>query len=105
MNTTKTRAVLMNVGLSSFYPSEQCSRVVQCRHHRSDREYGVVGFFVVLFLPIDSYDFFKNTLLQYPIPLVDYQFRDGFFLHVVASLAAGTCGTSKSLAIKIAEGR
>lgn len=43
---------------------------------------------------LGSYDFFKTTLLQYPIPLVNYQFHDGFFLHVVASLAAGTCGTS-----------
>ena len=41
-----------------------------------------------------SYDFFKMTLLRHRIPLVDYQFHDGFFLHVVASLAAGTCGTS-----------
>lgn len=43
---------------------------------------------------VGSYDFFKTTLLQYPIPLVNYQFHDGFFLHVVASLAAGTCGTT-----------
>lgn len=41
-----------------------------------------------------SYDFFKATLLRHRIPLVDYQFHDSFFLHVVASLAAGTCGTS-----------
>lgn len=58
------------------------------------------AFFAISFSPIDSYDFFKSTLLRNPIPLVDYQFRDGFFLHVVASLAAGTCGTSKSLAIR-----
>lgn len=41
-----------------------------------------------------SYDFFKATLLRHRIPMVDYQFHDGFLLHVVASLAAGTCGTS-----------
>ncbi|KAN0100925.1 mitochondrial carrier [Tylopilus felleus] len=43
---------------------------------------------------VGSYDFFKTTLLCHRIPLVDYQFQDGFFLHVVASLAAGTCGTT-----------
>jgi len=43
---------------------------------------------------VGSYDFFKSTLLRNPIPLVNYQFHDGFFLHVVASLAAGTCGTT-----------
>ncbi|KAG2142525.1 mitochondrial carrier [Suillus cothurnatus] len=43
---------------------------------------------------VGSYDFFKTTLLQYPIPLVNYQFHDGLFLHVVASLGAGTCGTT-----------
>ncbi|KAH7914457.1 mitochondrial carrier domain-containing protein [Hygrophoropsis aurantiaca] len=43
---------------------------------------------------VGSYDFFKTTLLRYPIPVVDYQFRDNFLLHVVASLAAGTCGTT-----------
>ncbi|KIJ68767.1 hypothetical protein HYDPIDRAFT_173415 [Hydnomerulius pinastri MD-312] len=43
---------------------------------------------------VGSYDFFKSTLLRYRMPLVDYQFKDGFFLHVVASLAAGTCGTT-----------
>ncbi|KAH7883922.1 mitochondrial carrier [Phlebopus sp. FC_14] len=43
---------------------------------------------------VGSYDFFKLTLLRTRIPLVDYQFQDGFFLHVVASLAAGTCGTT-----------
>lgn len=41
-----------------------------------------------------SYDFFKTTLLRHQIPFVNYQFQDGFFLHAVASLAAGTCGTS-----------
>ncbi|KAG1749674.1 mitochondrial carrier domain-containing protein [Suillus paluster] len=43
---------------------------------------------------VGSYDFFKSTLLQNPVPLVNYQFHDSFFLHVVASLAAGTCGTT-----------
>ncbi|KAF8139925.1 mitochondrial carrier [Boletus edulis] len=43
---------------------------------------------------VGSYDFFKMTLLRHRIPLVNYQFHDGFFLHVVASLAAGTCGTT-----------
>ncbi|KAF9229683.1 mitochondrial carrier [Gyrodon lividus] len=43
---------------------------------------------------VGSYDFFKTTLLRHRIPLVDYQFHDGFLLHVVASLAAGTCGTT-----------
>lgn len=40
------------------------------------------------------YDFFKATLLQNRLHVVDYQFQDNFCLHVVASLAAGTCGTS-----------
>ncbi|KAF9243777.1 mitochondrial carrier [Melanogaster broomeanus] len=43
---------------------------------------------------VGSYDFFKATLLRHRIPLVDYQFHDGVFLHVAASLAAGTCGTT-----------
>ncbi|KAG8220117.1 mitochondrial carrier domain-containing protein [Butyriboletus roseoflavus] len=43
---------------------------------------------------VASYDFFKATLLRHRIPLVDYQFHDGFSLHVIASLAAGTCGTT-----------
>jgi len=43
---------------------------------------------------VGSYDFFKMILLRHRIPLVDYQFHDGFFLHVIASLAAGTCGTT-----------
>ncbi|KAG9314668.1 mitochondrial carrier [Chiua virens] len=43
---------------------------------------------------VGSYDFFKTILLRHQIPLVGYQFQDGFFLHVVASLAAGTCGTT-----------
>jgi len=40
------------------------------------------------------YDSFKATLLQNNLPLVNYQFQDNFCLHVVASLAAGACGTS-----------
>ncbi|KAH0838612.1 hypothetical protein J3R83DRAFT_6934 [Lanmaoa asiatica] len=48
-----------------------------------------------------SYDFFKMTLLRHRIPLVDYQFQDGFFLHAVASLAAGTCGTRNGSPLQI----
>jgi len=43
---------------------------------------------------VGSYDFFKATLLRHRLPMVDYQFHDGFALHVMASLAAGTCGTT-----------
>jgi len=43
---------------------------------------------------VGSYDFFKTTLLKTRAPIFDYQFKDNFFLHVVASLAAGTCGTT-----------
>ncbi|KAL4068368.1 mitochondrial carrier domain-containing protein [Scleroderma yunnanense] len=43
---------------------------------------------------VGSYDFFKATLLQNRLPMVNYQFQDNFSLHVVASLAAGTCGTT-----------
>ncbi|KAF9243776.1 mitochondrial carrier [Melanogaster broomeanus] len=40
---------------------------------------------------VGSYDFFKATLLRHRIPFADYQFHDGVFLHIAASLAAGTC--------------
>ncbi|KIK99893.1 hypothetical protein PAXRUDRAFT_780592 [Paxillus rubicundulus Ve08.2h10] len=43
---------------------------------------------------VGSYDFFKTTLLRHHIPFVHYQFHDGLFLHVVASLMAGACGTT-----------
>ncbi|KAG1716797.1 hypothetical protein ID866_395 [Astraeus odoratus] len=43
---------------------------------------------------VGSYDFIKTTLLQNRLPLVNYQFRDGLSLHVVASIAAGACGTT-----------
>jgi hypothetical protein len=94
MSTAKTRAVLMNVNLFIIF--------CQCNTHAIYYT-GVTGWIVsmaLLFLcrfsllGLNSYDFFKTTLLQYPIPLVNYQFHDGLFLHVVASLGAGTCGTS-----------
>jgi len=41
-----------------------------------------------------SYDFFKSTLLRYPVPVMNYQLRDNLLLHVIASLAAGTFATT-----------
>lgn len=43
---------------------------------------------------VGSYDAFKATLLQNHLPLVNYRLQDNFCLHVVASLAAGACGTT-----------
>ncbi|KAF8238379.1 mitochondrial carrier [Tricholoma matsutake] len=43
---------------------------------------------------VASYDFFKSTLLRYPIPVMNYQLRDNLLLHVIASLAAGTFATT-----------
>lgn len=34
------------------------------------------------------------TLLNRPVPLVDYQFHDGLLLHATASCMAGTFATS-----------
>ncbi|KAF9458758.1 mitochondrial carrier domain-containing protein [Collybia nuda] len=43
---------------------------------------------------VGSYDFFKLTLLQHRLPLVDYQLRDNLLLHVISSLLAGAFATT-----------
>jgi hypothetical protein len=94
MSTAKTRAVLMNVNLFTIFRQSNAYAM-----YYTDFTGWIVSMASLLLCRfslsgLGSYDFFKTTLLQYPIPLVNYQFHDGFFLHVVASLAAGTCGTS-----------
>ncbi|KAF5373764.1 hypothetical protein D9758_000854 [Tetrapyrgos nigripes] len=41
-----------------------------------------------------SYDFFKQTLLNKTIPVLDYQLRDSLPLHALASCMAGTFATT-----------
>jgi len=43
---------------------------------------------------VGSYDFFKTTLLQSPVPYVNFQFHDNLLLHTVASCAAGAIATT-----------
>ncbi|EJF58460.1 mitochondrial carrier [Dichomitus squalens] len=43
---------------------------------------------------VGSYDLFKQLLLRNRLPIVDYQMKDGLFLHSVASVLAGTVATT-----------
>ncbi|KAK2461710.1 hypothetical protein APHAL10511_006173 [Amanita phalloides] len=43
---------------------------------------------------VGSYDFFKSTLLNRQLPVVNYQFRDNLVLHVVSSCLSGTFATT-----------
>ncbi len=41
-----------------------------------------------------SYDLIKTTLIQNPVPIIDYEFRDTLPLHLVSSCLAGMFATS-----------
>lgn len=41
-----------------------------------------------------SYDLIKTTLIQNPIPIINYEFRDNLPLHLVSSCLAGMFATS-----------
>ncbi|KAK7029654.1 RNA-dependent ATPase rok1 [Paramarasmius palmivorus] len=43
---------------------------------------------------VGSYDFFKFSLLNKHIPIIDYQLRDSLLLHSIASCLAGTLATT-----------
>ncbi|KAK7467481.1 hypothetical protein VKT23_004533 [Stygiomarasmius scandens] len=43
---------------------------------------------------VGSYDFFKSTLINRTIPIIDYQLRDSLPLHALASCMAGTFATT-----------
>ncbi|KDQ54899.1 hypothetical protein JAAARDRAFT_38015 [Jaapia argillacea MUCL 33604] len=43
---------------------------------------------------VASYDYFKTLLLHRPLPLIDYHFHEGLFLHFVSSTLAGTVATT-----------
>ncbi|THV07818.1 mitochondrial carrier [Dendrothele bispora CBS 962.96] len=43
---------------------------------------------------VGSYDFFKTTLINKTIPILDYQLRDSLPLHALASVMAGTFATT-----------
>ncbi|KAL5518688.1 hypothetical protein ACEPAH_371 [Sanghuangporus vaninii] len=43
---------------------------------------------------VGSYDFFKQHLLVYRLPVLDYQFHDGIGLHCTASVSAGFVATT-----------
>jgi len=43
---------------------------------------------------VGSYEFIKKTFLARPIPLIDYQFHDNLFLHLVSSSLASIFATT-----------
>lgn len=83
----RAKNLLLHCTLSDIADSGFSSRVVSHNHFLSAP--------FTTWHPI-RYDFFKSTLLQNPIPYIDFQFRDNLLLHTVASCAAGTVATSES---------